>query len=212
MKTLRIARAEAGMTLKDLANASGVSLSNISKIERGVTRPQAVTLYKLASALGKTAAELAGEEEEPTRPKVLRPRSREELLSNAGIRSRWMLMPKEEFRGWWRGVSYEEARRRSEEIEAEYRVLEKATNDAIDPDREDAAKSTPELRAELRGAWVETLLRKIAASGQDPDVRESEDVRENEEDFYARQREGKRLSYGIHEPPKETPADAEAAS
>ena len=111
MKTLRIARAEAGMTLKDLANASGVSLSNISKIERGVTRPQAVTLYKLASALGKTAAELAGEEEEPTRPKVLRPRSREELLSNAGIRSRWMLMPKEEFHGWWRGVSYEEARR-----------------------------------------------------------------------------------------------------
>ena len=197
---LREWREARALTQVELADRAGVSERSVAGYEAGGgARPP--TVRKLAEALGVEVLDLM---EETARPKVLRPRSREELLSNAGIRSRWMLMPEEEFRGWWRGASYEEARRRSEEIEAEYRVLEKATNDAIDPDREGAAKITPELRAELYGAWAEMLPRKMAASGEDPDVRESE------EDFYARQREGKRLSYESHklEEPRRTPRAA----
>jgi transcriptional regulator with XRE-family HTH domain len=52
VQELRIARAEAGMTLMELEAASGVGASTISKIERGVTQPQVGTLRKLAQALG----------------------------------------------------------------------------------------------------------------------------------------------------------------
>jgi transcriptional regulator with XRE-family HTH domain len=55
---LRIARSKAGMTLMELEAASGVGASTISKIERGVSQPQANTLHKLADALGVEVAEL----------------------------------------------------------------------------------------------------------------------------------------------------------
>ena len=58
MQELRIARSRAGMTLMELEAASGVGASTISKIERGVSRPQANTLHKLADALGVEVAEL----------------------------------------------------------------------------------------------------------------------------------------------------------
>jgi len=46
------------MTLMELEAASGVGASTISKIERGVSRPQAITLHKLADALGVEVGEL----------------------------------------------------------------------------------------------------------------------------------------------------------
>jgi len=58
VQELRIARSRAGMTLMELEAASGVGASTISKIERGVTRPQAITLHKLADALGVEVGEL----------------------------------------------------------------------------------------------------------------------------------------------------------
>jgi len=58
VQELRIARSKAGMTLMELEAASGVGASTISKIERGVTHPQAGTLHKLADALGVEAGEL----------------------------------------------------------------------------------------------------------------------------------------------------------
>lgn len=60
MQELRIARAEAEMTLMELEAASGVGASTISKIERGVTQPQVATLHKLAEALGVSVADLVG--------------------------------------------------------------------------------------------------------------------------------------------------------
>lgn len=60
MQELRIARSRAGMTLMELEAASGVGASTISKIERGVSRPQATTLHKLAEALGVSVADLFG--------------------------------------------------------------------------------------------------------------------------------------------------------
>jgi transcriptional regulator with XRE-family HTH domain len=58
VERLRIARAKAGMTLMELEAASGVGASTISKIERGVTQPQAITLQKLADAVGVEVEEL----------------------------------------------------------------------------------------------------------------------------------------------------------
>jgi transcriptional regulator with XRE-family HTH domain len=66
VQELRIARAKAGMTLMELEAASGVGASTISKIERGVTHPQAGTLHKLADALDVEIAALL-----PPEPKVV---------------------------------------------------------------------------------------------------------------------------------------------
>jgi len=41
-----------GLTLRDLADASGLSINTISLIERGKSSPTVATLYKLATALG----------------------------------------------------------------------------------------------------------------------------------------------------------------
>lgn len=46
------ARANAGMSQKELAAASGIDQSDISKIERGVANPSIATLNRIANALG----------------------------------------------------------------------------------------------------------------------------------------------------------------
>ncbi|CAN0619627.1 XRE family transcriptional regulator, regulator of sulfur utilization [Burkholderia multivorans] len=57
-KRVRDLRKARGRTLDDLADASGVSRSMISLIERQETSPTAVVLNKLADALGVTLAAL----------------------------------------------------------------------------------------------------------------------------------------------------------
>ena len=57
-KRVRDLRKARGCTLDDLADASGVSRSMISLIERRETSPTAVVLNKLADALGVTLAAL----------------------------------------------------------------------------------------------------------------------------------------------------------
>ncbi len=47
------ARAESNLTQKQLAQRSGVSQANISKIETGNYRPSLSTLKRIADALGK---------------------------------------------------------------------------------------------------------------------------------------------------------------
>jgi transcriptional regulator with XRE-family HTH domain len=66
VQELRIARSKAGLTLMELEEASGVGASTISKIERGVTQPQATTLHKLAEALGVEVGELYPKERGPS--------------------------------------------------------------------------------------------------------------------------------------------------
>lgn len=47
------ARDRVGMTQKELAKKSGLTQSNISNIEKGVTRPTIDSLKKIADATGK---------------------------------------------------------------------------------------------------------------------------------------------------------------
>jgi transcriptional regulator with XRE-family HTH domain len=70
---LRHIRAERGLTLRDLAQASGVSKDTISEIERGVRKPHPTTVGKLAKALEVEVADLY--------PKVTAPVSSDWALS-----------------------------------------------------------------------------------------------------------------------------------
>jgi transcriptional regulator with XRE-family HTH domain len=63
LKVLRRARADAGLTISELARRADVSRDTISNAERGLHSLQASTLHKVAQALGKTPSELLAEEE-----------------------------------------------------------------------------------------------------------------------------------------------------
>jgi transcriptional regulator with XRE-family HTH domain len=63
LKALRRARADAGLTISELAKRAGVSRDTISYAERGQHSLQAPTLSKIARALGRAPSELLAEEE-----------------------------------------------------------------------------------------------------------------------------------------------------
>lgn len=65
-------RADAGLSLAELAERSGVSRSMISLIERGESSPTAVVLDRLATALGVTLASLFERDEEAPGGPLLR--------------------------------------------------------------------------------------------------------------------------------------------
>jgi transcriptional regulator with XRE-family HTH domain len=69
LKALRMARADAGLTISELAERAGVSRDTISHAEKGRHGLQATTLHKIARALGKAPSELLAEEEKLA-PKV----------------------------------------------------------------------------------------------------------------------------------------------
>ena len=64
-----MARADAGLTISELAQRAGVSRDTISNAEKGRHGLQATTLHKVAQALGKTPSELLAEQEKLA-PKV----------------------------------------------------------------------------------------------------------------------------------------------
>ena len=61
MERIRVMRAERGMTLRDLEEASGVGKDAISEIERGRRQPRVSTIMQLARGLGVDPAELLKE-------------------------------------------------------------------------------------------------------------------------------------------------------
>jgi transcriptional regulator with XRE-family HTH domain len=62
VRKLKRLRAEKGLTMDALEERTGVSKRTISEIERGMRAPQALTLAKLAGALGVDMGELHEEE------------------------------------------------------------------------------------------------------------------------------------------------------
>lgn len=59
IRQLRTAR---GMTMEELAHAAGVTLSTVSRIEKGrIARPAWHTMVAMAQALGVTPNDLGGE-------------------------------------------------------------------------------------------------------------------------------------------------------
>jgi transcriptional regulator with XRE-family HTH domain len=100
LKALRMARADAGLTISELARRAGVSRDTISNAERGEHSLQASTLHKVARALGKTPSELLAEEERLA-PKVESRSSLEPSFEDA--------LAEERLAGW--EAAAEEARR-----------------------------------------------------------------------------------------------------
>lgn len=151
------------MSQEDLAKASGVSDFTISELEGGKRpNPRPSTLRKLAGALSVDVAALYGEE--VPSPKVLRPRSLEELLQRAGLESRWLTLPSEEFNNWWLGVDWTEAVRRFWQIDAEYRVIT-AERTATKKGQSTVA---PELQSEMDKIWYEAFIRHFGALAAAP--------------------------------------------
>jgi len=66
-----MARADAGLTISELAERAGVSRDTISNAEKGRHGLQASTLHKIAHALGKTPSDLLAEEERLAPKKAL---------------------------------------------------------------------------------------------------------------------------------------------
>lgn len=55
---VRRARAEASMTQEQVADASGIHVTEVSRIERGLRDPRVSTVLRLAKALGVPASSL----------------------------------------------------------------------------------------------------------------------------------------------------------
>jgi transcriptional regulator with XRE-family HTH domain len=78
-KRLKAVRKTRDMTLKEVAQASGMSPTHISEIERGKTSPTVGALRKIASALGKDTAYFVEDEPLP-RVSVVKKEDRETVL------------------------------------------------------------------------------------------------------------------------------------
>ena len=63
LKALRRARADAGLTISELAERAGVARDTISKLETGQRRAYPTTIRKLATSLGVEPQELVEERE-----------------------------------------------------------------------------------------------------------------------------------------------------
>ena len=78
-KRLKAVRKQGEMTLKDVAQSSGMSPTHISEIERGKTSPTVGALRRIAGALGKGTAFFVEEEALP-RVSVVKKEDRETVL------------------------------------------------------------------------------------------------------------------------------------
>ncbi|WP_243291584.1 XRE family transcriptional regulator [Bacillus sp. FJAT-47783] len=75
---IRMLRTAQKLSLKELAEKSGVSVSMISQIERKVTDPTLTTLYKLCKGLDVSISSLLGNDEHSTH--IIRKDERKTLL------------------------------------------------------------------------------------------------------------------------------------
>jgi transcriptional regulator with XRE-family HTH domain len=84
---LKLLRLQANMTLEDLAQASDLTRSYVSKVERGASSPSIGAAMNLARALGVPVEELFGEPSD-TDPVTITRLDKRALRLNAGAESR----------------------------------------------------------------------------------------------------------------------------
>src|SRR5829696_252159 len=174
---IRHLRWDARLNQGELAHRAGIAQNTLSLIELGKTNASVPTLEKISRGLGIELSELLGES---AAPKVLRPRSLDELLGRTGLKTRWLTKPREEFDKWWLDVDWEEAKRRFWEINAEYRAIA-AEWEVFMRDR---SRVAPELEEQLHKIREDAFFRHFGAMAAAPGKDESV------EDFYERQSRG----------------------
>lgn len=114
---LRLARVEAGLTMRKAETVSGVNKDTISRIEKGRKRgPNPLTVAKLARAYGRKP-------EEFLYPKGViafwEARTPEEILEQTAAASRWSVMPDEEWAAVLENADADEAKELYEALEEE---------------------------------------------------------------------------------------------
>lgn len=82
-------RAERGMSLGELARASGLSRTILARIESGAGNPSIETLWRVSRALSLPLGALLAEDQGP-RVRVIRARAGKELQADSGMRM-WLL-------------------------------------------------------------------------------------------------------------------------
>jgi transcriptional regulator with XRE-family HTH domain len=98
---IRSLRLERGLRLVDVAEASGLSVSFLSQLERGLTRPSLASLHQVAETLGTSSQALLGqravEDPDPLVSRALRsdPSSFAEGIARPLVHGRRTLQPME---------------------------------------------------------------------------------------------------------------------
>lgn len=129
MDQLAELRERRALTLRELAEMSGVAADTINQIELGHRKPRPSTLRKLARALGVDVEELmppkTGAPSTPGQPEKERSTSLEDVktLLTTRLGSAWLTLPDEEWDKWWLGIPREEVVNRFKQIEAEWQLL-----------------------------------------------------------------------------------------
>ena len=104
LKQLKQIRKKQGLTLRDLAQRSGLSANYLSQIERGISNPSIGTLKKIADSMNITLMSLVGSEKGGSRRlhlqkqqgeevKVVRREKRKILVYPGGQRKAFLLTP-----------------------------------------------------------------------------------------------------------------------
>jgi XRE family transcriptional regulator, regulator of sulfur utilization len=88
-RVIRAHRAAQGMSLGDLARASGLSKTILARIEAGGGNPSLETLWRISRGLRVPLGEILGKDEGP-RVRVIRHGAGEELHADSGM-SAWLL-------------------------------------------------------------------------------------------------------------------------
>lgn len=136
---LRRWRSGRGVTLREVSEASGVSIAYLSDLERGkLANPTLDTLTALASALGVPLNELLGIETDQTTELRL-PAALEEFSSSPAFHSvirseaaRWKMSPEEVERGWLESLAAIRIGRRAPRTAADYLFIFEAARRVLD--------------------------------------------------------------------------------
>ncbi len=185
-RKLRVLRARQGLSLIEAAEKLGIGRDTLSDLERGNRHPVMPTLAKIAQGYGVPVEDLleepalaVGKDEAPT--EGAGPHTLEELLEQAGIPGPyWLTQPTEEFKSFWRGVSFEEARDRFLQIRREHQVLKEELNRQMRGEPSGA----PELQERMVDIYQEAFGRHFYALAAAPGKEESKGA------FRAREQRG----------------------
>jgi transcriptional regulator with XRE-family HTH domain len=134
MDRLAELRERRALTLRELAEMSGVAADTINQIELGHRKPRPSTLRKLARALEVDVEELVPPKDaapHPSPPETTAQEERRRKLSLEDIRAllaervghAWLALPDKQWDAWWKGVPREEVANRYLQIREEWGLV-----------------------------------------------------------------------------------------
>jgi transcriptional regulator with XRE-family HTH domain len=149
---IRETRAERGWTVRRLADESGVDKNTISGAERGLRKPNPITMHKLAEALGVEVGDLFPKVR--STPPLEDAPSLEELHAAAGCETDWLVKPESQWESAWSNdQSPRHALRIVREMTAEFGALK--------PLMAEQERDLPIMRRAINGWYRQAWLREF---------------------------------------------------